>query len=238
MVLRLIFGLSFAFYFYLSAINSKFPCIFCKSYSFWWNDWESDIFTRNYYFFIWFAINWRGFLWRHDGPFVSWGVIFVRQLTQSEFFETQCRVPEIIVHIFGLFPGDGGKPAGLAKMRRRFFRGPRGSLLYGMNMSHFAMCLEILVQRVRIPLRRQGGNGWKDHFPSDFGGAHRWVPRLHVYLIDIIFGTLREKGISLSRPNREQKGKMKFNGLPSFWPIWIWASGHLVFRVRLKLRNP
>jgi hypothetical protein len=58
-------------------------------------------------------------------------------------------------HNFRLLPGAGGQPAGLAKMRRRFLRGPRRYLLYGVDGSHFAMYLQVLVRRARVPLRRQ-----------------------------------------------------------------------------------
>jgi hypothetical protein len=92
-------------------------------------------------------------------------------------------------HNFRLFPGAGGQPAGLAKMRRFFLRGPRGQYPYGMDRSLFAMGLQILGQRARVPLRKQG-DGWVElPFPADFGVAHRSTPRLHVGLIRIIFVT-------------------------------------------------
>jgi hypothetical protein len=93
------------------------------------------------------------------------------------------------VHYFRLVPGAGGQPAGLAKMRFRILRGPSRHLLYGVDRSHFAMCLQVLVQRARVPLRKQGDGCVDLHFPPDFGGAHRSAPRLHVGLFYVIFGT-------------------------------------------------
>ncbi len=60
------------------------------------------------------------------------------------------------VHIFDCFQETEGQPAGLAKMRRRFLRSPRRYLLYGVDGSHFAMYLQILIQGARLPLRRRG----------------------------------------------------------------------------------
>jgi hypothetical protein len=70
-----------------------------------------------------------------------------------------------------MLPGAAGQPAGLAKMRRWFLRGPSRHLLYGVSGSHFAMYLEVLVQRARVPLRRQGDGCVARHFPPDFGPA-------------------------------------------------------------------
>jgi hypothetical protein len=69
------------------------------------------------------------------------------------------------LHTFRLIPGAGEHPAGLAKMRRRFLRGPRGHLLYGGDGSHFAMYLQVLAQRARVPLRRQRDGCVGLHFP-------------------------------------------------------------------------
>jgi len=80
------------------------------------------------------------------------------------------------VHNFRLLARAGGQPAGLAKMRRRFLRGPKGHLLLWMDKSLFAMYLQIFVQRARVPLWSQG-DGWVERpFPADFGGAHRSAP--------------------------------------------------------------
>jgi hypothetical protein len=68
-------------------------------------------------------------------------------------------------HNFRLLPGAGGQPAGLAKMRRRFLRGPRGHLPYGVDGSHFAMYLQVLAQRARVPLRRQRDGCVALHLP-------------------------------------------------------------------------
>jgi hypothetical protein len=93
------------------------------------------------------------------------------------------------VHNFKLLSGAVGEPAGLAKMRRPFLRGPSRHLPHGVNGSHFAMYLQVLVPGARVPLRKQG-DGWVElSFPADFGVAHRPVPRLHVGLIRIIFVT-------------------------------------------------
>jgi hypothetical protein len=92
-------------------------------------------------------------------------------------------------HNFRLLPTAGRQLAGLAKMRRRFLRGPSRHLPYGEDESHFAMYLQALAQRARVPLRRQG-DGWAElPFPADFGGAHRSAPRLHVELFHVIFET-------------------------------------------------
>jgi hypothetical protein len=97
--------------------------------------------------------------------------------------------PRNRLHNFRLFPGAGGQPAALAKMRRRFLRGPKGHLLYAVDGSHFAMDLQVLAQGARVPLRKQG-DGWVELLlPADFGVAHRSAPRLHVGLIRIIFVT-------------------------------------------------
>jgi hypothetical protein len=69
------------------------------------------------------------------------------------------------LHNFGLLPGAGGQPAGLAKMRRRFLRGPRGHLLYGVDGNHFAVYLQVVVLGARVPLRRQGDGCIALHFP-------------------------------------------------------------------------
>jgi hypothetical protein len=51
------------------------------------------------------------------------------------------------------------------------------------------MYLQCVVKRARVPLRKQG-DGWVElPFPADFGGVHRFAPRLHVGLIRIIFVT-------------------------------------------------
>jgi hypothetical protein len=69
------------------------------------------------------------------------------------------------LHNFRLLPGAGGQPAGLAKMRRWFLRGPSRHLLYGVDGSHFAVYLQVVVQRARVPLRRQGDGCAALHFP-------------------------------------------------------------------------
>jgi hypothetical protein len=93
------------------------------------------------------------------------------------------------VHDLKLLSGAGSQPAGLAKMRHRFLRGPRGHLLYGVDGNHFDLYIQMLVQGALVPLRKQG-DGWVElPFPADFGGAHRSAPRLHVGLIRIIFVT-------------------------------------------------
>jgi len=51
------------------------------------------------------------------------------------------------------------------------------------------MYLHMLVQRGRVPLRKQGDESVELPIPADFGVAHRSTPRLHVGLIRIIFGT-------------------------------------------------
>jgi hypothetical protein len=68
-------------------------------------------------------------------------------------------------HNFRLLPGAGGQPAGLAKMRRRFLRGPSRYLPYGEDGSHFSMYLQVLAQRARVPLRRQRDGCVALHFP-------------------------------------------------------------------------
>jgi hypothetical protein len=60
------------------------------------------------------------------------------------------------LHNLRLVPGAGGQPAGLAKMRRRFLRGPGRHLLCGANRSHFPMYLQDLVQRARVPAEAKG----------------------------------------------------------------------------------
>jgi hypothetical protein len=95
----------------------------------------------------------------------------------------------------------GGQRAGLAKMRRRFLRGPSRHLLYGVDRSHFAIYLQVVVQKARVPLRRQRDGCVALRFPPDFAPlqrGHRSVPRLHVELFHVNFGTRHQ--VVLSNP--------------------------------------
>jgi hypothetical protein len=82
-------------------------------------------------------------------------------------------------HNFRLLPGAGVTARGLAKMRCRFLRGPRGHLLYGVDGSHFAMYLQVLAQRARVAL----------HFPPILAAPTVLPPRLHVEFFYVIFKT-------------------------------------------------
>jgi hypothetical protein len=98
-------------------------------------------------------------------------------------------------HNFRLLPGAGGQPAGLAKMRHWFLRGPRGQLSYGVDGSHFAMYLQVLAHRARVPLRRQRDGSIALHFPPILVPPGRdSAPRLHVELFYVIFET-RHQGL-------------------------------------------
>jgi hypothetical protein len=81
---------------------------------------------------------------------------------------------------------------GEAKMRRRFLRGPRGHLLYGVDGNHFGMYLQILVREGHVHLRKQGDGFVELPFPVHFAPlqrGHRSASRLRVALIRIIFVT-------------------------------------------------
>jgi hypothetical protein len=42
-------------------------------------------------------------------------------------------------------------------------------------------------------------DGWSCHFPVDFGDAHHSVPRLHVGLFNVIFGTRDEGNLAVRK---------------------------------------
>jgi hypothetical protein len=117
-------------------------------------------------------------------------------------------------HNFKLLPGAGGQPAGLAKMRRRFLRGPRGHLLYGVDGSHFAMYLQVLAQRARVPLRRQRDGCVALHFPPILVRLRRILPPGSTLNFSMLFlkHDTRASGLTII--------SIRFGRSRLFWPFF------------------